>query len=86
MKLKALNDNSIDINGTSLQGYITMTRRSLNKAFGIVERNEYADKVQSTITRSTKTLTSMLCIDGTSVAIHHWLLPVSTQHSTIVAH
>jgi hypothetical protein len=23
-----------------------MTRRSLNKAFGIVERNEYADKVQ----------------------------------------
>ena len=46
MKLKAINDNSIDINGTSLQGYITMTRRSLNKAFGVVERDEFADKVQ----------------------------------------
>lgn len=46
MKLKAINDNSIDINGTSLQGYITMTRRSLNKAFGVVERDELADKVQ----------------------------------------
>lgn len=46
MKLKAINDNSININGTSLQGYITMTRRSLNKAFGVVERDEFADKVQ----------------------------------------
>ena len=46
MKLKAINDNSINISGTSLQGYITMTRRSLNKAFGVVERDEFADKVQ----------------------------------------
>ena len=46
MKLKAINDNSIDINGTSLQGYITTTRRSLNQAFGLVERDVFADKVQ----------------------------------------
>ena len=46
MKLKAINDNSIEISGTSLQGYITTTRRSLNRAFGQVERDEFADKVQ----------------------------------------
>jgi hypothetical protein len=46
MKLKAINDNSIDINGTSLKGYITTTRRSLNRAFGQVERDDFADKVQ----------------------------------------
>jgi hypothetical protein len=45
VKLKALNSPEIDINGTSLKGYITTTRRGLNLAFGTVDRYE-GDKVQ----------------------------------------
>jgi hypothetical protein len=45
VKLKAINSPEIDINGTSLKGYITTTRRGLNLAFGNVDRYE-GDKVQ----------------------------------------
>lgn len=45
MKLKAINTPEIDINGTSLKGYITTTRRGLTLAFGQVDRYE-GDKVQ----------------------------------------
>ena len=34
MKLKAMNEPFIDVNGTSLQGYITTTRRELARVFG----------------------------------------------------
>lgn len=45
MKLVAINTPDVDINGTSLKGYITTTRRGLNLAFGNVDRHE-GDKTQ----------------------------------------
>lgn len=34
MKLKAINEPSININGTSLKGYVITTREELTRAFG----------------------------------------------------
>ena len=45
MKLTAINDSTINISGTSLQGYVTTTRAELNKAFGTVEPSPFGDKV-----------------------------------------
>lgn len=44
MKLKAINTS--DTTGTSLKGYINISRRDLNTAFGAVDRDDTNDKVQ----------------------------------------
>jgi len=44
MKLRSINDDTTNISGTSLKGYVTTTKANLVKAFG--EPNEYyGDKV-----------------------------------------
>lgn len=44
MKLKAMNEPFIDVNGTSLAGYITTTKRELTRVFGEPMEN-WGDKV-----------------------------------------
>jgi hypothetical protein len=64
MKFRTHNDTQIDINGTSLQGYIQATRAQLERAFG--EPDEGGDEVKIT------TMWTLLYANGEVATIYDW--------------